>query len=768
MSPPPPSPLAPNSVDHYFGTNRSHRHGSFPSVKSVPHSKYPSFSLRMPFSRHDKRWHWWHALYLFLFVLGCLQITISLAGQTLEETSVPLVARQYPRLSYQAINTTEPIVLPRTTVYHVTEEFGWADNAGAVTALIAAQLNQSLDVSVIMPYYSFLKPMYTTVERSADLTIDVRTPDGKTIPIEFKVWIAMHDLEDSEDTEESENSNENSSENTSENTSENSSEKEEESQATAIGEQRKRLQVPVYLIGPGNRSPFTQAFKAKNVMAIHTPHPLLSSEWREQFFSKAAAALIAHRVMAKDEVSLFAPLTAHPTIDVIHCHGAHTAHVLQHLHTKRSNNALGPQPPVFVYTMNNAEDLQTVHTLSNILKFMEVSEWGVTPEQTALSLQKTQTALEAQSYVHGQHMALAGLGVQLADVVTINSQSMALDIVHGQPTFQRQDLVMPSLLTKAHHRQFFGISQGLQFSTSPFNHPDLVTRNLVFPEFALDVLNQAQWTARTVWTLGGTSPEFVGYAKDKIRKHLVRRKVLVEADLQRPLVLFAGELTIADMKTIELSAECFENYNMRLVLLGEGEALNQATALATRYQNIIVLSTPKQIRQWSVFCKAAADVVLMPGTNADAMEAMLYGASVLAPYSSNALDVLQDRPEWKVEGVFRRDVRISRDKITKIPTVSSSETFNAYLFNHANMETAIADFERDWKRTKESKTLQEEYVLRMMYSTLSLDWEREGGPVEEYMHVYQLALADRHMPTATQHVLQEEQIVLRRLLSATS
>ncbi|KAL0082244.1 glycosyltransferase family 5 protein [Phycomyces blakesleeanus] len=749
---------------HYSHSHSHNNHNHNHNHSKTQTHRQPSASLisrlRQPFFRSDKRWRWWHALAALLVFLGLVELVALMTGWALLQDDIQpgrIAVRQYPAMSYRHLNTSAPINLSSdTVVFHITEEFGLANTGSlgaAVTALAAAQQKSGLaQVSVVMPFYSFLKNKYT-LKRSADLIIDIRDKDNRPVPIEFRVWKTEHVFATSPN-------------------------------ATST------TSIPLYLIGPGNRPPFSQAFRAKNALHINSPQKGLPREWRDQYFGKAAAAFVAHRTSAMDEVSLFAPMETVARVDVVHLHGATTAYAAKHMRDRRDTNQLGPKPPVFVYTLHEYNrELQHAHSINSVQKFLDDPALFVnarTSNQNKAFLQRARQVIESQSYTHNQRVFLSGLAVASADMVTVASQSMASDMVQGILDVPMKEMMMDSLLLKAQNRRFFGVSHGINFdNVSPFTHPKLIQRGLSFPNHALNLIQQqsvpARQTAptqRSQWTLGASPNDFVSTSKDRAKRFLVRRKLLSEEDSKRPMVLFTGTFHYSNgAASFEEAAIYFQKYNMRLVLLGQpGDyPFEKLEALQAKYpETVLILATPKEYRQWSVLCRAAADVLFVPGhpgTSLSAIEGMLYGASVLSTGSGSLRDILIDRPVWKEEqnqeNEFKRDIRIMRNKETKIPTVASLEHFNAYLFDDktkTSLEKAIFDLSNDLAKTTESKALREEYCLRMIHSAMALDWERPQGPMEEYMQVYEVALLDRKLPSLTQHVVEEEEFVLNRLM----
>ncbi|KAI8341145.1 hypothetical protein BC941DRAFT_391157 [Chlamydoabsidia padenii] len=749
-------------------------------TQRLPLNTLSSSSLPL-FSKYDKKWRWWHYLSIVILLVCLLEsFALSLGYRLLHEQSSPIriAVRQYPSLPYQHFNTsalssTQSILQKGTTVYHVTKEFGPATMGGmgsVVTSLAAAQQRSgTTEVAVVMPYYSFLKNKYD-IDKVVDLVIDLRDKQGNLVPIEFRVWKMMHVF--NPPTPQPDNT---------------TTFVMIDGINTTITKPTEPIviphteRVPVYLIGPGNRTPFSQAFRCRSPLQIYSSPAGLPQEWRDQYFAKAASQFLMHQATAIDEESLFAPLLrSAPHVDVIHLHGATNAYVAKFLDDKRKNNDLGPTPPSIVYTMHDyLDELQYTNTVGNVKKFLDA------PEFTGKDV----------NHVYGDRMFMSSLGIDRADVVTFVSRTMATAMVEGTLDFYLKELVMDYLLLKAQQRRFFGISNGLDFSTiDPFSTEKLLTRRLNYPDYARQLLDQSavattkDVSVKRVWNLSAASGDFVATAKDKAKRFLVRRKLISEADAKRPLVLYVGRFQYnKGLEWFEQATRHFVENNMTFIILGQENnyPLSKLQTLQAKYSdNVYILSTPKQHRQWSIFCRAAADFVFVPSQTESfglvAAEGLMFGASIISTGVGGLGEFLKDRPEasmvqqdngaWMPAYPPVRDIRLVRDKKTKIPTVTSGEYYNAYLFNDKDgLTTAIRDAAMDYNRLLASKALREEYILRMITSAMALSWDRQGtGPVHEYQHVYALALHQRKLPDLSRHEIDEEQALLRRLYQSES
>lgn len=635
--------------------------------------------------------------------------------------------RQYPAIKYQHLDAEAAIgsLNKDTTVYHVTKEFGPASMGGmgmVVTALAAAQQRSGqMQAAVVMPFYSFLKSKYST-EKVIDLVIDVRDKTGRQIPTEFRVWRMFHVFDpapgDNITTYDIMNN----------------------------GTPPATEKIPVYLIGPGNRKPFNQAFRARNVLHIYSSPQGLPQEWKDQYFNKAAAEFLAHQAAAADEISLFAPLRSKPSrVDVIHLHGATNAYVAKYMRDHEKRNQLGPRPPSILYTMHDyLDELQYTNAVKNVYKFLDADDDGQSLEP----------------YRRSHRVFMSSLGIDYANVVTFVSRTMAADIIEGRMNFYLKELVMESLLRKAERYRFFGITNGIDFGKlNPFTHQRMVSRKLAYPEYAREQLGMQGPNNTTIWHLSSDNKEYVSYMKTKAKKYLIRRGLLNEKDLERPLVLFIGRFQYnKGLEMFDEAAKHFKENDMKFVVIGQPNnyPLSWVEALQTRYpEHVIVMSTARQQRDWAVFCRAAADFMFVPSLTESfglvAAEGLLFGSPVISTGAGGLKEFLVDR------STSNGGVHVSGDK----RTVRSTVTYNAYLFQPETMSDAIRDASMDYQRLSRSKARREEFVLRMIKSAFALGWDREHhqGPVYEYMRAYDLALNDRPHPGLRQHELDEEELI---------
>ncbi|CDS06183.1 hypothetical protein LRAMOSA08711 [Lichtheimia ramosa] len=784
------SPLTPSTVSPVWKRRRPSTNYRLP----VSHDR--TSRSRSFFSKYDRRWRWWHVLFALMILLGVIQfIGVFVSSHLLHSktASIRIALREFPKMPYQHLDeiTTTTSLVQGTTVYHVTKEFGVASMGGMgmiVTALAAAQQRSgTVNAAVVMPFYSYIKKKYK-VDRVTDLVVDIRDNEGRLVPVEFRVWKMMHvfnppppplepNITISATTLEDGTTVNNTLVDgvmvnvTYDEALEQYRQQQLEMQVPIPASE----QVPVYLIGPGNRKPFNKAFRASKVQNIYSTPRDLPMEWKDQYFTKAAAEFLAHQAAAADETPLFAPTQmASRHVDVIHIHGATNAYTALYMRDFERRNQLGARTPAIVYTMHDyLDELQYSIRYANAARFFN----DISDDTDAL-----------KPYTRDQRTFMSSLGIDYADVVTFVSRQMAKDIVEGRDDFYLKEFVMDGILRKAEQKRFFGITNGVDYGAlDPFSNKVLIQRRAVFSEYALDMLKSHQNTSAAqqdestaVWHLSTNNKDFVLYAKDQAKKYLIRRKVLSEADLTRPVVLFVGRFQYnKGLETFEEAARHFVDNDMKFVVIGQPNnyPLKWIKALQDKYpDNVVVFSSASQQRRWLTLCRAAADFMYVPSVTESfglvAAEGLLFGTPVISTGAGGLKEFLIDRPFAMQQQ--ERDIRVMRDRSTNAPIIISREQYNAYLFDvnspDRSLEEAISDAAYDYQRNKVSKIRREEFLLRMISSAFALGWDRgnQQGPIYDYNRVYQLALADRHIPYLSKHEIDEERVLLRRLHSSNN
>lgn len=643
--------------------------------------------------------------------------------------------KMYPKIQYKSLDTNSPIDLTReSSVYHVTKEFGLATMGGmgsVLTAIAQAQLQTGkITPYVVLPHYSFFKKQEQyVIKKTVDLVTTIRNSQGVLESVGFKVSEFKYDFNPIE------NFNELSVE-----------EKLAITSGTLNGGTKT---VRVYLIGPGRIEPFRKAFRASSITGIYSSPKGLPQEWKDQYYNKAVASFLAWKAAGKHEQSLFAPLhKSQPRVDVVHLHGATNAYVAKYLTEYESQ--LGSTPPAIVYTMHDyLDELQYTNTIENVEKFLNAPRNRLTLKQEMDDVLK--------SYTFGKRVFMSPLAIDIADMVTFVSKSMAKDMIEGRLDFYLKEVVMDNLLRKAEMGQFHGISNGVDFSGSinPFTESKLVDHNLMYSEYARTLINSKieqgetlDSSATNYWTLSADETDYVTNSKRRAKQYLVDQGFLHAKDIDRPLVLFVGRFQYnKGLETFEEAAKLFQSHNMKFAIIGQPNnyPLRWVEDLASKHrENIVLFTRTAEQKDWLIYFRAAADFVYVPSVTESfglvAAEGLMFGSSVISTGTGGMGEFLVDR---RVEG----------NPIERVSNlyIESSYRYNAYLFDSFatsgdnQLSEAIQRASNDYKHISSSSALHEEYVLRMMLSAYGLGWSRgnEQGPVYDYLRLYQKAIEDK-------------------------
>ena len=370
----------------------------------------------------SRRW------FLALLLAAVAVAIFAVAAIVRWSSAVPptLITRlNYVPQRYQALDlaaSTREAHRPKR-IMHVTKEFGPAAMGGmgtVVTAMALAQAGRGHDVSIVMPFYSFLHDE-AGVERSMDVVIPVRRGsrnENVTCAVSRLRW---------------------------------------RQPAPALLEaepgQIPSQTITVYLIGPGDRHPFRSAFRALDRHDIYSAYKPLPQEWKDQYFASAAAELIVQ---------------LSERIDVVQLHGATNAWVAHHV---RQAQSARPElvVPALVYTLHDyTEEPEYSNAIGNVQPFVR--------DAAGLAALRRFT-------IDGRVYASA-IGTRASEHVTIVSEELAAGIVERRFSFPLQELVVPALLDRAKRQAFHGVSNGMDFTTAsrnPFVSAALVDRGMAFP-----------------------------------------------------------------------------------------------------------------------------------------------------------------------------------------------------------------------------------------------------------------------------------------------
>ncbi|GAA5851007.1 hypothetical protein JCM9279_005256 [Rhodotorula babjevae] len=673
----------------------------------------------------------------------------------------PLVIpkRHYAPQPYRHLDDASSTSLhPSTRVLHVAKEFGPATMGGLgvmLTALAVAQAESAnLSIAVALPHYSYLRDTYSAdhLVHFADLSVPfmpkpssghVRHVDCAVSLLRWPYTPALGFLD-----------------------------------APVEAAWPHQRSIDVYLVGPGVERPFSAAFRAKDAGDIYSAYKPLKQEWKDLYFARAAAELVRHlgtdrSDLGFDDLDLDDPRAARASpssatsrlpVDVVHLHGATNAMVAHYLREGETANRTKPTSPraapAIVYTLHDSlDEVEYSNSASNVEHFVAPAE----SRQAALA------PLRPYLYRGGTQLFTSALGIDFADMTTFVSRSIAADIVAGKFRFHLEDLVMPSISSRAARGEFVGVTNGLDFterSRNPFTNDELVAHGLAFPHVGGDVLDSS--------TFGASFAS----AKSRARALVVQQlpHLFSPDDVDRPWFLFIGRYQYN--KGCQLFSSLVDllaspSIDGRLVLLGarNNYPFDDLVRLAKRYPRHVTLvddrtpTTSTIQAEWGAHLRLASDVAFVPSLSEAfglvAAEALLFGMPVLSTGVGGLREFLVPSPEPHANSYLfdlfphRRRHAASSSSSSPSTAQGAEEDYSqaAHDVRPDEAQLAPARLElrraaeqalRDWRarRTAQADD-RERFVRRLVADALALSWDREGGPVEEYKQVYSQALALR-------------------------
>ncbi|GJN87520.1 hypothetical protein Rhopal_000471-T1 [Rhodotorula paludigena] len=649
--------------------------------------------------------------------------------------------RPYDLHAYRHLNESDIVTLdPSTRILHVTKEFGPATMGGMGVMLTALSIAQSesplLSISVTLPHYSYFKDLALDIIPFANLSIPFATHASRQkvkqihCPVSLLRWSytpAQDFLEPGAPTKPVQRS------------------------------------IDVYLIGPSEDKPFSAAFRAKDEGDIYSAYKPLKGEWKESYFVSAVAELVAH-LAAGGPAAARAGAARRP-FDVVHLHGATNAMVA---HYVRERIAAGP---AVVYSLHDTlDELEYANLAVNLRRFL-------LPPRSA-SAGDVLASLEPYLYRDGAQLFTSALGIDLADMTTFVSRSIAEDIVTGRFRFHLENLVMPSIAARAGKGEFIGVTNGLDFterSRNPFTNDQLVDGGLAFPRIGSELLRPSTF---------GPSTSFVA-AKARARAHLVRHlpQLFSPEDEDRPWFLFIGRYQYN--KGCQFVATLLEVLSSppvdgRLILVGARnnfpfDSLQRLARQYPRHMTLIDDRTPSTSgiqAAWGPVLRMASDVAFVPSLSEAfglvAAEALLFGMPVLSTGVGGLREFLVSFPisDEDASATVAPDERRAPnaylfDLFPRAPSLGKSLAQGAeadysraahdvrpdeaqLLPAREELRRAALRAVRDWRaRSEGSEIERERFVRRLVMDALSLRWDREDGPIDEYIRVYDRAIKNR-------------------------
>lgn len=639
-----------------------------------------------------------------------------------------------------------------------------------LTALAIAQAESSrVSISVILPHYSFLKKAYPSTKLVVDLKVPI-IDAGKLKDAGCKVHLLQWKYSTMIDFL---NPN---------------------LEANITRDQRT---MNIFLIGPGDRSPFNVAFKATDAGDVYTAYKPLKQEWKDLWFAKSTAALVSFLNSARGTDEKYheevrqALANKKALIDVVHLHGATNAMVAFYLRQSELLQKSNAIPPTIVYSLHDSlDEVEYSNLMSNVVNFIEPpSPPGSDPPSQINFL---------TPYIQGKQLFTSALGVDFGNMITFVSRSIATDIVEGRFKFSLHDLIMPSISTRAKTGSFVGITNGLDFnepSRNPFMSPSLVSNSLSFPRIGKDLFHEDTfWTTEPfVSTLihptdSNLSAISFVHAKERAKQHLITSlpTLFNPSDLDRPFFLFIGRFQYNKgcqffaplLQLISTSSPSSSLYNARLILLGAPNnfPITLLQTLARQYPNhLTLISTNSFQEKWGTTIRMASDFAFVPSFSEAfglvAVEGLAFGMRVVSTGVGGLGEFLVPILGEEAGGKKVSETEMVGKK--KIPGVKLVDG-NAHLFS---LRTGIKEGEKDkndysisaeysrpsektlkpaisaclssveeaiisWRRLKDGEWIEREKVLRGLVSTaLDLGWNRVDGPVVEVSYLFLLRLS---------------------------
>ncbi|KAF9584125.1 hypothetical protein BGW38_007485, partial [Lunasporangiospora selenospora] len=658
----------------------------------------------------SKKWKWWDYLVTMLLAFVVIEAIVLLVGSRYLYSlpdQIQIDSRDFRKVAYQGL-----IVDPAATykkqiqVYHITKEFGPTSMGGlgmVVTALaVAQQRARAQKINVVLPYYSFLNQIKgLDIKNEVSLPIEVKDKYGRYQNVIFNV----HKFKYAVPSKPSDYEN----------------------------DKRTITPVTVWLIGPGDAYPYSLAFQASSLNDIYSSPSGLPQEWKDLYFSKAAAAFIQHKNKNND-VSLFATTTTR-VIDVVHAHGATNAMVLHYLQQSIDRRTMGEEPPALIYTLHDyLDELQHSYETVNVQKFMDRRVQSDDDEEDMYFQMNG-----ISPYCHGYRMFTSALGIDLADAVTFVSKTLAKEIVEGRMDFHLKELVLGSILNQAEKNLFIGITNGIDFGRlNPWTMSQLRQHELAFPSTEDEGSSMStegdEGNGGAPTGMGSPNPT-IRSAKEAAKHYLYTKGFLTEQDLSRPLVLYIGRFQYnKGLEFFATATSAITKMGGVFVIMGQPNnyPLSSLTNLGRMFKGSVrVISDAQTQDEWGVYWRTAADFVFVPSLTESfglvAAEGLLFGSAVISSGVGGLSEFLIDRPSaagstYPVEDDLNAYLPLDQ----QVAVLPRGERFNSYLFDvydtdaHSQLTTAINDAIQEWKRLQRVPEEHEKFLTRLVSSALAL------------------------------------------------
>ncbi|ORY73213.1 hypothetical protein BCR35DRAFT_307224 [Leucosporidium creatinivorum] len=593
-----------------------------------------------------------------------------------------------------------------THIFHVAKEFGPATMGGLgvmLTALAIAQTESPHQhISVILPHYSFLRsePIGEHIHPFTRLQIPITSGKGKVKQVGCQVSVVSWEYSSMIDFLNPD---------------------------LEVDDERDKRSIAIYLIGPGDSSPFHVAFRAKDAGDVYSAYKPLKQEWKDLWFAKASSELVLHLNEGYHG--------SHKPVDVVHLHGATNAMVAYFLRQSAAASAI-KNPPAIVYTLHDSlDEVEYSNLVSN-----------------AADLVMPSIARRAQ---RGSFIGVTN----------------GLDF-----TEQAKNPFVSSML----------VTKGLAFPRVGADLLDIET----FWEFHEDAPegheHMKEWDATDDtglsdlerYELDEGAEEAVGisftHTKQRAKEHLVEilPSHFSPDDLYRPLLLFIGRFQYnKGCEFFEPIVELLASHDRpggdpslsgRLVVLGarNNYPIKSLRALQKRYPDHFTLidDTTALQEAYGPLIRMAADFALVPSFSEAfglvAAEGLLFGQEVISTGVGGLVEFLRPQAPGK-EKEEQGNARLFQ-LFDGVGVGEGSGTPGGDLSLRADQARpgkdalqpairrcvkTVGEAIHAWRERKSWQWMErEKFVRRLVQDALNLKWDREHGPIEEMARVYEKAI----------------------------
>jgi glycogen synthase len=484
---------------------------------------------------------------------------------------------------------TTPLIL------HVSKEFGDASFGGIgtmVTQLTSAQVQYGLNVSVLIPYYKYLR-------RSADqlvtwVEIDIGWWCGwswqmfisRQIPVRVPIYT------------------------------------------------RTESGVVVYFAGAADMFPYSRAFDASDVFGIYYSDYWLDMERQDVFFNRVAAAFIAYLAGKSHRLA-------------VHVHASTNAPAIL-MYNQHKHYHVG-----FTYTLHDYSFEQRHSLLVSNMKCFDERFYGLsddnrmTIDESSLKFKpRVGGAWKLDDLVLGERWYPFGVGIMRSDSVTFVSDYLLKKLMAVELDFEWRSILLPYLQYRTNRGDTLGITNGVDISRlNPFTDYTLVSHGVNYP---LDSEVAGKLFGNSIISQFETVTE----AKDAAKSVLCSRYDIFVQSCDRPLMLFIGRFSHEKgMIHVKRLVPRLRALNVNLILMGQPNDFDMTPLYDINTPHLYIIDTPARQRQLGTLVRAAADFLFLPTYSESfglvAIEALMFGSAVVTSGVGGLGEFLRPFPETR-------------------------------------------------------------------------------------------------------------------------